>query len=193
MFLVLTLWRWYFSSGFSQAPQGRGKKSSLPLQTLTSFLSWIMISPLWAGRVPARRNLSSGVIGTDTWWLRTMLDSHRWQFRACAQWTGRSRLTSHLYAHAESSKNIDIHIAFWMIRDYRTMFKIFNQQSFRCQAKHLVFPSNKNQILKIHLERIGLFLKKKKNWGGGLLKAYVNFSTTDTWRQIKSWVRKWER
>lgn len=46
-------------------------------------------------------------------------------------------------------------------------------------GQHLVFPSNKNQILKIHLERIGLFLKKKKKWGG-LLKAYVNFSTTDT-------------
>lgn len=59
-----------------------------------------------------------------------------------------SRLTSHLYAHAESSKNIDIHIAFWMIRDYRTMFKIFNQQSFRCQAKHLVFPSIKIKYLK---------------------------------------------
>lgn len=33
-------------------------------------------------------------------------------------------------------------------------------------GQHLVFPSNKNQILKIHLERIGLFLKKKKNGGG---------------------------
>lgn len=28
-------------------------------------------------------------------------------------------------------------------------------------GQHLVFPSNKNQILKIHLERIGLFFKKK--------------------------------